>query len=107
MGMELQPDDIEVGMLITGLSGPIMDREVGGGLFGYGGGTAQVIRQEDTSFQGKVYKVLAINLPYLAVEQQGKPFMGKTWRTSLDTRKYKIARVSPEFADALKDESTL
>lgn len=80
----LQPDDLQVGQLVTVHTGP--QRE-----------TAYTERTaEDRTFCGLPMKLLAINLPYVALAMLSGP-----GRVVLDVRELSLMEISSEFAAAL------
>lgn len=87
----LHPDDITVGMFITGVSNK--PREVQDYDFDTGVTTTRIVH--DTSYQHDVYRVEAIALPYIAVRSRSG------LSSQLDTRQTEIMKVSDEYADAI------
>lgn len=55
---------------------------------------------QDRSFVGEPLKVLAIQLPFVAVLD-----LRSDYRISLNTREAKLVSISKEFVDALRTES--
>lgn len=94
MSTILQSDELEVGMLVTALDGPTKTRE------SIGEGFVTVISQEkEKGYCGSVWVILEIMRPFIVVEEYDRRF--KIGPRPLDTRDYKLMRVTPEYAAAL------
>lgn len=103
--MALRGDDLNVGDYVTISRGPVT--KMGGGMFGFG----ESEEHEDQGMNGVVLRVLAISLPYVAVESVTKFQRGRSYwhdnyheagtRMSLDFRKVRLTRISQEYADAM------
>lgn len=84
MSTELKQNDLEVGMYVT----------VTGAT-----GTAT---KEDNSWKGSVLQILAINLPYIAINHYQYPTLPPA---SLDTRKWKIMKLTDDYVKAMLKKS--
>ena len=89
-------DDLSVGDIITVTQGP----ERSFALAGFFGGDPND-KQEDKSYQGDVLQVLAIDLPFIVVVYVGRTMFGKEMKAHIDTREFKIKRLSKEYVEAL------
>ncbi len=88
MGVELQQDDLEVGMYITVLRGrPLYEISLTG--------TNQC--GEDNSFKGDVLKILAVDLPFVVVRCCNSSLTGPI---TFDVRMYGLKKLSPEYVNS-------
>ena len=63
--MSMHPEDLEVGMYVSVVDGPIKEKATS--PFAALGLTETTKEEEDCSFHGFVLKVLAVDLPFVAV----------------------------------------
>ncbi len=87
-------DDLEVGQYVTVVKGPMR------ASINIGFNECSTAR-EDKSYQGRVLRILAVNLPFVAVEQVGIPKTIGNIRTGIDTRDYELRPLSDEYVYAL------
>ncbi len=85
---ELAPDDMDVGMLVTVIHGPILFRLIG--------------EPEDESYHGDVMKIDALDFPFVVVSWPNRPYGGTQ---SFDLRcGRKFRRPTGEYVDAMLAE---
>ena len=94
---ELTQDDLAAGLLVTVTRGPV--RKVFPSPF-CGGTATEVHEVEDRSGQGAALRIVAVDLPFIVVQEIGRaPLLSRP--RAMDTRLYTFASVSPEFVGAL------
>ena len=91
MGRILEMDDINKGMFLTVLRGKITKKTIPGPLgpiLGF---------KEDKKFNGKVLKVVAIDMPFIAVEFFFRSGWDMTKKDTLDIRDLILGTLSSEY----------
>lgn len=91
-------DDLDVGMHVTVVSNDPMEVTRGGVLMG---GPVVVTTETDNSSCGAVLKIIALNLPYIAVRRISDLLGSKPWAYKIDTRRTRLIRVSDAYRKAL------
>ncbi len=93
----ISPGELAVGQFITILEHDEIERVSGG--FGFGMET--ITMQRPSWGLGEVFKVAAIELPYVAVTSKNRYSEGEMAR-SLDTRTMRLMELSPDYVKTLE-----
>ena len=96
MSKLLEADDLNIGMFITVLRGEETKRVI----LARNGPEPDI--KENKSFNGKVLKILAIDLPYIIIQFYN--VIGKRQTDNLDTREVKLGTVSTEYIKELQPQ---
>ena len=94
MGRILEMDDISKGMFLTVLRGSISNRIINGPQ----GPMAEI--REDSRLNGKVLNVIAVDLPFIAVEFFYMNSSDKVKRDTLDIRDLVLGSLTTEYMAA-------
>ena len=97
MSRILESDDLKIGMLITVIQGKTVVKALP-----TENGTPRLENKEDDRYNGKVLKIKVIDLPYIIVEYYFYKNQKKT--IDIDTRRYKLGKVSTEYVKELQPE---
>jgi hypothetical protein len=96
MGLDTPMDNFEVGQFVIQCEpADLGEREVGGLL----AVAAKTITMEDRSYMREPSRIVAVEMPFLVIE----PALGRgpyDRRSMVDSRRYKMRVLSPEFARA-------
>lgn len=94
MGRILEMDDVIKGMFLTVLRGSVSNRVVRGPM----GPIPET--KEDSRLNGKILKVIAVDLPFIVVEFFYGPSIEKTRKESLDVRNIVLGTLTLEYMAA-------
>ena len=94
MGRILEMDDVNKGMFLTVLRGTQSSRVINGPQ----GPMAEV--KEDKRLNGKVLHVIAVDMPFIAVEFFYMATNDKMKRDTLDIRDLVLGSLTPEYMEA-------
>lgn len=99
MKTKLEMDDIRVGMFVTILRG----KRIGYSSQFAPDGTSSPIIKYDSSYNGKVIKILAVNFPYVVTDvYRIGPIKKLIWkRQEFDLREIILQRIDKEYIKAL------
>ncbi len=95
---QLAPDDIQVGMYVTIFGGPAVNEPAQTGPLG--NVTVEARTYEDKSYQGKVLRVKAIDLPFIVIEHSCESHVYAS-PTAVNFSKFKFKKLSDEYVKAM------
>lgn len=101
----LSADVILVGDYVTVVSGPNFTRPEQSDQ--HGNVLVEESVHENTSYQGDLFRVKVIDLPFVILDRLtgGVKGIPDTWQKTIDLRHFILARVSDEFVEATKKGS--